>query len=126
MTTDHDEKTAGISSFRSLNSCSSWHPLESCYPVSIKKANMIHKVTLSSPSPVLSFVERAPQETETSHITAVESEHRYPKSENESTSKTIRDVHVVRILDCMSKPPTYCTCKFYILHHYKTLLVHYC
>ncbi|KAF7829358.1 AMSH-like ubiquitin thioesterase 2 isoform X2 [Senna tora] len=86
----YGDKTAGISSFRIVDSCSSCFPLEFCYPVV-----SIHKVTQSSPSPVLSFVERVPQETQTSHITAVDSEHGYLKSENESTSsKTIRDVHI--------------------------------
>lgn len=98
MTTD--EKTTGTSSFRFVDSFSSWCPLDINYPVSIKQANkhsLIHKVTLSSPSPVLSFVERVPQDTQTSHITAVDSEHGNPRSNNESTSsKAIRDVHIVR------------------------------
>ncbi|XP_054824421.1 AMSH-like ubiquitin thioesterase 2 isoform X2 [Prosopis cineraria] len=92
-----DEKVAGISSSGIVDS-SSWCQLEICYPVSMKQAiqySIDHKVTKCSPSPVLSFVEREPQDTETSHVTAFHSEHGRPESGNESTSsKTMRDVHI--------------------------------
>ncbi|XP_028801793.1 AMSH-like ubiquitin thioesterase 2 isoform X2 [Neltuma alba] len=89
---------AGISSSKIVDSTSSWCQLEICYTVSMKQTgqySMVHKATQSSPSPVLSFVERGPQDAESSHVTAVDSEHGCPKSGNESTSsKTMRDVHI--------------------------------
>ncbi|KAK4263220.1 hypothetical protein QN277_028665 [Acacia crassicarpa] len=93
-----DEKAAGILSSKIVDSRSSGCQLETCCPVSMKQASqysIVHKVTQCSPSPVLSFVEREPQDTETSHVIAVDSDHECPKSGNLSTSSnTMRDIHI--------------------------------
>ena len=58
---------------------------------------LVHKVTQSSPSIALCFVETVPQDAQNSHITAFNSEDGSPKLDNESSSsKTVRDVHIVR------------------------------
>lgn len=58
-----------------------------------------HKVTKSSPSPALCCVEAVPQDEQNSHITAFNSGDGSTNSDNESSSsKNVRDVHIVRII----------------------------
>lgn len=62
------------------------------------KSFLDHKVTKSSPSPALCCVEPVTQDEQNSHITAFHSGDRSTNSDNESSSsKTVRDVHIVRI-----------------------------
>ena len=68
---------------------------------------MLDKVTQSWPSPALCFVERVPQDAQSSHVTVFNSGDGSSKSDNESTSsKSMRDVHIVRtkIHSSMSEP----------------------
>lgn len=92
-----DVDPSGGSSFqlRNLSCCSLV-----CKPSATKTANryfMLHKVTQSWPSPALCFVERVPQDAQSSHVTVFNSGDGSSKSDNESTSsKSMRDVHIVR------------------------------
>lgn len=72
--------------------------------VAVHKSFLDHKVTQSSPSPALCFVETVPQDAQNSHITAFNSGDGSQKSDNESSSsKTMRDVHIVStITACMN------------------------
>ncbi|KAJ1399477.1 MPN domain [Sesbania bispinosa] len=93
-----DEEATGISLFKLGDLSSSWCLLDSFKPASIMAANkhlLDHRVTLSSPSPALCFVETEPQDAQNSHITAFNTGDGSSKSDNESTSSnTIRDVHI--------------------------------
>ncbi|XP_061356985.1 AMSH-like ubiquitin thioesterase 2 isoform X2 [Gastrolobium bilobum] len=93
-----DEEAAGIASIQLGDLSSSWCSLDSFKPVCVEAANkyfLVHKVTLSSPSPALCFVETVPQDGQNSHITAFNSGDGSSKSDNESaSSKTMRDVHI--------------------------------
>jgi hypothetical protein len=61
------------------------------------KSFLYHKVTKSSPSPALCCVETVSQDEQNSHITAYNSGDGSTNSDNESSSsKTVRDVHIVR------------------------------
>ncbi|XP_052725889.1 AMSH-like ubiquitin thioesterase 2 isoform X2 [Vigna angularis] len=90
-----DVDPSGCSSFqlRNLSCCSLV-----CKPSAPKTANrhfMLHKVTQSWPSPALSFVERVPQDAQSSHVTVFNSGDGSSKTDNESTSsKSMRDVHI--------------------------------
>ncbi|XP_022632115.1 STAM-binding protein isoform X2 [Vigna radiata var. radiata] len=90
-----DVDPSGGSSFqlRNLSCCSLV-----CKPSATKTANryfMLHKVTQSWPSPALCFVERVPQDAQSSHVTVFNSGDGSSKSDNESTSsKSMRDVHI--------------------------------
>ena len=105
-----DEGAAETSSFQLGDLSSSLCPLDFLKPISVKEADkyfLVHKVTQSSPSPAMCFVAKVPQDEQDSHIVAFNSEDGSPQSHNESTSsKTIRDVHIVRTIYCRSKPYT--------------------
>jgi STAM-binding protein len=63
----------------------------------LHKSFLDHKVTKSSPSPALCCVETVSQDEQNSHITAYNSGDGSTNSDNESSSsKTVRDVHIVR------------------------------
>ncbi|KAK7367865.1 hypothetical protein VNO80_09884 [Phaseolus coccineus] len=84
---------SGASSFQLGNlSCCSLV----CKSSAIMTANryfMLHKVTQSWPSPALCFVERVPQDAQSSHVTVFNSGDGSSKSDNESTS-SMREVHI--------------------------------
>ncbi|KAI4314327.1 hypothetical protein L6164_027247 [Bauhinia variegata] len=88
----NSEEAAWLSSFALVDSNNSQCPVGLCYPpISIKpesKHLLIQEVTLSSPSPVLSFVEKVPQDGQISHVTASDSENQ------SNSSRTLRDVHI--------------------------------
>ncbi|OIW10566.1 hypothetical protein TanjilG_15938 [Lupinus angustifolius] len=94
----NDEAAVGVSSLRLGDLTSNLCPLNFVKLVSIKATNkyfLVHKVTQSSPSPALCFVEEVPQEAQNSQITAFNSGDGSTKTDNESSSsKTIRDVHI--------------------------------
>ncbi|KAJ7943641.1 AMSH-like ubiquitin thioesterase [Quillaja saponaria] len=88
------------SSLGSVALSGTWFLPEVHSPSSIKAASecqcpFAHKVTQSSPSPVLSFTERVPQEAQGSHIMLADSEPGGSILENESTAfRALRDVHI--------------------------------
>ncbi|XP_020218380.1 AMSH-like ubiquitin thioesterase 2 isoform X3 [Cajanus cajan] len=92
----NDLDPSGISSFQLGNLSTSCCSLV-CKPAvtTDNRYLLLHKVTQSWPSPALCFVETAPQDSQSSHITAFNSGDGSSQSDNESTSsKTIRDVHI--------------------------------
>jgi hypothetical protein len=95
------EEKPGMASIYSVDSRTSCSPLE-FHCATIKTASkcqriIVHTVTLSSPSPVISCVESLPQGAHVSHIPVGDSEHGDSKSNTESTtSQVLRDVHIVR------------------------------
>ncbi|KAF1872816.1 hypothetical protein Lal_00015908 [Lupinus albus] len=94
----NDEAVAAVSSLRLGDLTSNLCPLNFVKPVSIRTSNkyfLVHKVTQSSPSPALCFVEEMPQDAQNSQITAFSSGDGSTKTDNKSSSsKTIRDVHI--------------------------------
>lgn len=90
-----------MASIHSMDSRTSCSPLE-LHCATIKTAStcqriIVHTVTLSSPSPIISCVESLPQGAHVSHIPVADSEHGHSKSSTESTtSQVLRDVHIVR------------------------------
>ncbi|XP_062159160.1 AMSH-like ubiquitin thioesterase 2 isoform X2 [Alnus glutinosa] len=93
------EEKPGMASIYSVDSRTSCSPLE-FHCATIKTASkcqriIVHTVTLSSPSPVISCVESLPQGAHVSHIPVGDSEHGDSKSNTESTtSQVLRDVHI--------------------------------
>ncbi|XP_068468080.1 AMSH-like ubiquitin thioesterase 2 isoform X6 [Phaseolus vulgaris] len=90
---DVDPSGASSSQLGNLSCCSLV-----CKPSAIMTTNryfMLDKVTQSWPSPALCFVERVPQDAQSSHVTVFNSGDGSSKSDNESTSsKSMRDVHI--------------------------------
>jgi len=100
-----DVDPSGASSFQLGNlSCRSLVCKPSAIIMTANRYFMLQKVTQSWPSPALCFVERVPQDAQSSHVTVFNSGDGSSKSDNESTSsKSMRDVHIVRteIHSCM-------------------------
>lgn len=78
---------------------SSLSPYENLSPMSLQTISKWrrlsgHAVTQSSPSPVLSFTENAPQGAHVTHISVSDSDKR--SYDDSSASRVLQDVHIVR------------------------------
>lgn len=99
-----NNKNSGTVSIYTVDSKTSSSSLEFRCPTTEKTCKCrhitVHTVTLSSPSTIISCVEKVPQGETSSHITVADSEHGHLKSYDESsTSQVLRDVHIVRTLE---------------------------
>lgn len=99
-----NNKNSGTVSIYTVDSKTSSSSLEFRCPTIEKACKCqhitVHTVTLSSPSTIISCVEKVPQGETSSNITVADSEHGHPKSYDESTTSTVlRDVHIVRTLE---------------------------
>ncbi|XP_041011048.1 AMSH-like ubiquitin thioesterase 2 isoform X4 [Juglans microcarpa x Juglans regia] len=94
-----NKKNSGTVSIYTVDSKTSSSLLEFRCPTIEKACKCrhitVHTVTLSSPSTIISCVEKVPQGETSSHITVADSEHGHSKLYDESmTSKILRDVHI--------------------------------
>ncbi|KAG6654534.1 hypothetical protein CIPAW_05G151500 [Carya illinoinensis] len=94
-----NNKNSGTVSIYTVDSKTSSSSLEFRCPTIEKACKCqhitVHTVTLSSPSTIISCVEKVPQGETSSNITVADSEHGHPKSYDESTTSTVlRDVHI--------------------------------
>ncbi|XP_035540189.1 AMSH-like ubiquitin thioesterase 2 isoform X2 [Juglans regia] len=94
-----NNKNSGMVSIYTVDSKTSSSSLEFRCPTIEKACKCrhitVHTVTLSSPSTIISCVEKVPQGETSSHITVADSEHGHSKLYDESmTSKILRDVHI--------------------------------
>lgn len=102
---DKKEKV-GLASFCPEESGISWSRLEYFCPTFVLRTpnlsdlhTKVDAVTHSFPSPIISCIESVPRDAHISHLELANSEDGNSKSYNReaSTSKVLRDVHIVRI-----------------------------